>query len=51
MLDLIVLPKQVKFGQDKRGTLTRYCRDCDIRFACHSGRKWKHCHGTTPTSG
>jgi uncharacterized protein len=37
MLDLIVLPQQTKFGQDKRDTLTRYCRDCDVRFACNGG--------------
>jgi uncharacterized protein len=37
MLDLIVLPQQRKFGQDKRDTLTRYCRDCDVRPACHGG--------------
>ncbi len=37
MLDLIVLPQQKKFGQDKRDALTRYCRDCDVRFACNGG--------------
>jgi uncharacterized protein len=37
MLELIVSPAQRKFGQDKHDTLTRYCRDCDIRFACHGG--------------
>ena len=37
MLELIVLPQQAKFGQDKRDTLTRYCRDCDVRFACNGG--------------
>ena len=37
MLELIVSPAQAKFGQDKRDTLTRYCRDCDIRFACNGG--------------
>ena len=37
MLDLIVLPQQVKFGLDKRDTLTKYCRDCDVRFACNGG--------------
>ncbi len=30
-------PQQRQFGQDKRGTLTRYCRDCDVRFACNGG--------------
>lgn len=37
LLDLIVLPKQQQFGQDKRDTLTRYCLDCDVRFACNGG--------------
>jgi uncharacterized protein len=37
MLELIALPAQRKFGQDKRDTLTRYCLDCDIRFACNGG--------------
>ena len=37
MLDLIVLPQQTRFGQDKRDTLTRYCRECDVRFACNGG--------------
>ena len=37
MLELIVSPQQRKFGQDKRDTLTRYCQDCDVRFACNGG--------------
>jgi len=37
MIDLIVLPQQEQFGQAKRDTLTRYCRECDVRFACHGG--------------
>jgi len=37
MLELIVSPQQRKFGQDKHDTLTRYCRDCDVRFACNGG--------------
>ena len=37
LLDLIVLPQQVKFGQDKRDTLTQQCRNCDVRFACNGG--------------
>ena len=37
LLELIVLPQQAKFGQDKRDTLTRYCQDCDVRFACNGG--------------
>jgi uncharacterized protein len=26
---------QRKFGTDKRDTLPGYCRDCEVRFACH----------------
>jgi uncharacterized protein len=28
---------QKKFGQDKRDTLTRFCRECDLRFAGNGG--------------
>ena len=37
MLDLVTSPQQRAFGNDKRDSLTRYCRDCDVRFACHGG--------------
>jgi uncharacterized protein len=37
MLDLIVLPQQAKFGQDKKDALPGYCRRCDVRFACNGG--------------
>jgi uncharacterized protein len=37
MLTLIASPQQRKFGQDKYDTLTRFCRDCDVRFACNGG--------------
>ena len=37
MQQLITSPKQVRFGQDKRDTLTQYCLDCDVRFACNGG--------------
>jgi uncharacterized protein len=37
MLDLIVSPQQDSFGQAKRDTLTRYCRDCDVLVACNGG--------------
>ena len=37
MLELVDLPQQRKFGQDKRDTLTQFCRDCDVRFACNGG--------------
>jgi uncharacterized protein len=37
LLDLIALPRQQAFGAAKRDTLPRYCRECDVRFACHGG--------------
>jgi uncharacterized protein len=37
MLDMVMSPQQLAFGQAKRDTLTRYCLDCDVRFACHGG--------------
>jgi len=37
MLDLIVSDQQRKFGQDKLDSLPRYCRECEVRFACHGG--------------
>ena len=37
MVDLITSPAQRKFGLDKRDTLPRFCRECDVRFACHGG--------------
>jgi uncharacterized protein len=35
LIELIASPQQVKFGQNKRNTLPRYCRECKVRFACH----------------
>ncbi|MFZ2362213.1 MAG: anaerobic sulfatase maturase [Anaerolineae bacterium] len=37
MIELITSPQQQKFGQDKFDALPRYCRECDVRFACHGG--------------
>jgi uncharacterized protein len=37
MLELVVGERQRQFGLDKRDTLPRYCRECDVRFACHGG--------------
>jgi len=37
LLDLVASPRQQEFGQAKRDTLPQYCRDCDVRFACHGG--------------
>ena len=35
LIELVASPQQIKFGQDKRDTLPRYCLECDVRFACH----------------
>jgi uncharacterized protein len=35
MIDLVASEKQRAFGEAKRDTLPRYCRECDVRFACH----------------
>ncbi len=35
MIELVSSPQQLKFGQAKRDDLPRYCRACDVRFACH----------------
>jgi uncharacterized protein len=37
LVQLVSSPRQRKFGQDKKDTLPRYCRECDVRFACHGG--------------
>ena len=37
MLELVASPQQRQFGLDKRDTLPQYCRECDVRFACHGG--------------
>ena len=38
MLELVVLARRsASSASDKRDTLTRYCRDCDVRSACHGG--------------
>jgi uncharacterized protein len=44
---LVNSPQQTKFGQDKRDTLPRYCRACEVRFACN-GECPKHRFIRTP---
>lgn len=39
--------QQRKFGTDKRDTLPRYCRECEVRFACN-GECPKHRFCRTP---
>jgi uncharacterized protein len=35
MLELVASEKQRKFGQDKFDSLPKYCRDCEVLFACY----------------
>ncbi len=35
LVQLVASAPQRKFGTDKRDTLPRYCRECEVRFACH----------------
>lgn len=35
MIDLVASPQQRQFGLAKRDTLPRYCRECEVLFACH----------------
>jgi uncharacterized protein len=37
MIELVSSPQQLKFGQDKYDMLPKYCRECEVRFACHGG--------------
>jgi uncharacterized protein len=37
MIELIASPRQRQFGQAKSATLPQYCRNCEVRFACHGG--------------
>jgi uncharacterized protein len=37
MIELVASDQQHKFGLDKRDSLPRYCRECEVRFACHGG--------------
>jgi uncharacterized protein len=35
LIQLLASAQQIKFGQDKKTSLPRYCRECEVRFACH----------------
>ena len=37
MIELVASEQQRQFGQDKLDRLPRYCRECEVRFACHGG--------------
>ena len=44
---LVDSPQQHSFGEAKESTLPRYCRECDVRFACN-GECPKHRFLVTP---
>jgi len=44
---LVGSPQQQRFGIDKRNSLPRYCRECEVRFACN-GECPKHRFLSTP---
>lgn len=44
---LVSSPEQMRFGLDKSDRLPRYCRECDVRFACN-GECPKHRFTHTP---
>ena len=44
---MVESPFQKKFGADKRDTLPAFCRECEVRFACH-GECPKHRFIKTP---
>ena len=35
LVQLVASDKQQKFGNDKQDTLPRYCRECEVKFACN----------------
>lgn len=45
--DMVNSAFQSRFGQDKSDKLPKYCRECDVRFACH-GECPKHRFVRTP---
>jgi len=37
MADLVASTRQRKFGLDKQSMLPKYCRECDVLYACNGG--------------
>lgn len=37
LIELVASEQQRQFGQDKQDRLPRYCRECEVRFACNGG--------------
>jgi len=44
---MVRTPQQIRFGNEKSTTLPKYCRKCEVRFACN-GECPKHRFTTTP---
>ncbi|HEV2691972.1 MAG TPA: anaerobic sulfatase maturase [Verrucomicrobiae bacterium] len=44
---MVRAPQQIRFGNEKSDTLPKYCRKCEVRFACN-GECPKHRFTTTP---
>jgi len=44
---MVESPEQRRFGADKQDKLPKFCRECDVRFACH-GECPKHRFMKTP---
>lgn len=45
--EMVRSPQQIKFGSDKLDLLPRFCRECEVRFACN-GECPKHRFTKTP---
>lgn len=45
--EMVRSPQQLKFGEDKLNLLPRFCRECEVRFACN-GECPKHRFIKTP---
>ena len=37
MIDMVASDQQRRFGLAKRDSLPAFCRECEVRFACHGG--------------
>jgi uncharacterized protein len=45
--EMVNSPQQMKFGSDKSDSLPKFCRECEVRFACN-GECPKHRFIQTP---
>ena len=51
LAELVGSEAQQKFGQDKRDSLPRYCRECPVRFVCNGGCPKNRILRTPPSFG